>query len=537
MGETSADDGTAWRALEREAEPEGVPEAGRDEDSDELTIMSLEQGADGAGDARRRGRWHLWYRAVGALALVALVAAFGATLVLPRLPKPTIPKPPPEPLPLDLTHAGMDCVDGIAWSPDGTQLVALGAPSCAQMGGPHNNGPTEELVIFEVKTGRPVRSISFGETIAQQVLPPSFRQNADAQALADIAYSQPLWSPDGRSVVLSFNAYAFDSTTQNASVRQYGWGLAVVTLASGTVRVIEGPLVVQTAGGTGQPGLTEPYPAGRWDLRTGTMVEESLEPGLAYMWTSQDELVPTQPLPSESDTSALSSNIGRVGNPMGGRAFTVWQSGMVGYASANYCPQQNGASPPGPAQYTPGDYYVMFLNTPAWSPDGRYLIWGVGTQGRLPFTPAPPAPAATPTATPLGGTYPPAYDCSNFGPAPQYPVLPVRDAGLKAAVAQIALNTQPSITMTWRPDGKALAVAPGDVESGEPALTIYACATGRAQRQFSLSQIEAWAGTGGQAGGSPFTTMAWSPDGSRLALVSPGPIPAVLVMGPKTLGM
>lgn len=523
MGETLGD-GVGERGPASDTDSALRQPAQPDDESGGLTVTSLRPEDGRVGGSGRRGAagWRVWYRAAGALLLVALVAAFALTLVLPRLPRPVPPKPLPDPLALNVGDAGETCVDGVAWSPDGTRLAVLGGDSCLVQTA--TSYAAEKLVVYDARTGRQMWSKTFGGPVLQQIVPPSMRGDAGALAQVAINYSAPLWSPDGRSIALSFNAFQTYTPGQNGEPKQYGWGLIVVPLATADTRVIEGPSVVSVAGGTGLPGLTEPYPVGRWDLRAGRLEEISLAPGLAYTWANQDELVRTAEQPTGQGAA--------VGNPLGGRSFTLWQSGTVSYAPANGCAPPNGPNPSPPPAYSPNDFYVLSLGATAWSPDGRYLLWGPDIEGRLPL--APSAPGPTPTLLPPFQRA--VYNCSDFGPASRYSLLPIRDAGLRAALGEISLGTNPSVEVMWRPDGKVLAVAPGDVASGEPALTLYDTTTGRVLRQFSLTQIETWAAGGGQLSGGPFAAMAWSPDGARMALLPAGPNPEVLVLGPKTLG-
>jgi hypothetical protein len=76
-----------------------------------------------------------------------------------------------------------------------------------------------------------------------------------------------------------------------------------------------------------------------------------------------------------------------------------------------------------------------------------------------------------------------------------------------------------------------VAVEPGNVGNGAPALVIYNCASGSEQVRIIAADIVPYLGNG-----LPFSAMAWSSDGSRLLLVPTGPDPIVHVLGAKILG-
>jgi hypothetical protein len=63
------------------------------------------------------------------------------------------------------------------------------------------------------------------------------------------------------------------------------------------------------------------------------------------------------------------------------------------------------------------------------------------------------------------------------------------------------------------------------------SLTLYDCASGRVRLRLSAEEI-----VPAQSGGEPFSTMAWSPDGTRLLIVPLGPAPIIPVLGPKSHG-
>lgn len=450
--------------------------------------------------------WYRLYRFGGPIALAALLITGVAVWIRPTLPSPPRPLPHPDPLSLYADAAGLSCIHGAAWSPDSARIAMIGSSAC--------NKDDEKLVIFDARTGFHLSVLALYPPVIMKVVPPAVRQDPQALAQVIVDYSQPLWSPDGRSIAVSY--FAFQAASSNSGK----WlGIVVVTVATGNMRVLVAPPVERLVS---SPGASNVDAIQRWDLAQGTAAGLSVLPALSYRWASDGSLTASDLVLTSPDASPPAARGGPVGNPIGGSSFTLWQSGSVVYGVAGGC--RLGA----PTPYSSADYYLLALHTPAWSPDGRYLLPSVFAQGRLPLP--PPPPGATPTPQNLGP--PLAGSCSDYGPPSQWPLLPLRDAGLQAALLLVAISSQPFITFTWRPDGQRLAVAPLETKNGTPALTIYDTRTGRVRAQFSADELVPFKAQGE----TPFSVMTWSPDGQRLLVVPSTPNAIAHVLGPNSLG-
>lgn len=136
----------------------------------------------------------------------------------------------------------------------------------------------------------------------------------------------------------------------------------------------------------------------------------------------------------------------------------------------------------------------------ALSPDGRYLVEDFGLHSLLASdTTPPPSPQAR--------------AASGWG---QAPLIPIRDAGLQAALALVQTNAFSStyltgIEMAWRPDGRVLAV---ESQNPQHSVRLFSCATGTSVGTL----IPATKGGVSSHEDGESNILRWSPDGSRLLL-------------------
>ena len=118
------------------------------------------------------------------------------------------------------------------------------------------------------------------------------------------------------------------------------------------------------------------------------------------------------------------------------------------------------------------------------------------------------------------------------GPAPNdLPSAPFHDKGLRTALGLLDAHGDNQLTLAWSPDGQRLAVATLDFPQNSGSLVIYDCATGEVARNFSASDFEA-----GVAQYSLAQNPVWSPDGRSLLLTISRPDAKVIVLGPQALG-
>ena len=470
---------------------------------------------DGGATTQRGTHGRLWYRLVGGITLgvVVLVAAFlwlqpvAAQLVGIQTPSP-----------IAFSVGEFHCIDDAEWSPNSARIAALSEPGC--------NADTLDtplaqrravLTLYDARTGHALAGIELDALLAGQIAVP-----ASAAGRGQIFYDQLLWLPDGRALAVFFVAIV--PPTSSSIQQQVANGVVLVPtapLSAQGARILLDPLSL-TSVPISPTSTTAPVVFERLDLTTGAVAILQTPFGEVYRWTRDDKL---RPIPQPATTTAP----GEVGNPLGGRQFSLWQSGFIQYESVNVCDSAQGLE-----QYSPQDYYRMGVTTSSISPDGRYFVPTLYAEGRLPIRPPRPSDSTqAPPATPTNAT------CAGSGasaPPSDTTQLPLRDAGLRAALTLVAINTQPSIQFTWRPDGQRLAVAPGDVGSGAPALTIYDCAMGNVRVRYTIAQIDALAHTSSQVGGQPFQLLRWSPDGRNLLALPLGPGAQALIFGDAALG-
>lgn len=117
------------------------------------------------------------------------------------------------------------------------------------------------------------------------------------------------------------------------------------------------------------------------------------------------------------------------------------------------------------------------------------------------------------------------------GPAPdQLPSAPLHDSGLRAALGLLDAYGNTQLTLAWSPDGRRLAVTTLAMAQGTGALAIYDCASGAPLQRFSGAQFEADA--------APYSLAqnpVWSPDSAHLLLTIGRPEPKLLILGPQAL--
>jgi hypothetical protein len=470
----------------------------------DLTITSLRPSSAPPG-ASSRGRFR--YRVGGGCILAALVLAGTLVWLRPKLPLPAIsptPLPARDPLTVDAYSVGIPCVDGAAWSLDSRSFVLAGNSTCNGL----NVAQNETLVVFDAHTGAVRARTTVQVTDIQRAVSPP---DGASWAGTRIDYGQPFWSPDGRRIVVTFEADVSGAIATAGGPTDARDGIVVLDSRLSTMRVLGGLDRTTLLLGVANFG---PQTVEQWDLGAGSASAVMLPMGLAYSWGADDTLSASDVVADSPDAPPPAVSSGPVGNPFGGRDFTLWQQGNVDFADGAGCPGTPSAAAP--------NYYLTFLSTSAWSPDGRYLELSLTANGRPPST--PPAPPTPGPSTPVGG-------CTNFGPAAQWPQVPVHDNGMRAALALVDGTRLQSIQLAWSPDGRRLAVQPSDVSIGAPALTIYDCASGRVRLRLTTGDI-----VPAQGSGSPFGAMAWSPDGTRLLLVPQGPFTTIHVLGPKSLG-
>jgi hypothetical protein len=123
-----------------------------------------------------------------------------------------------------------------------------------------------------------------------------------------------------------------------------------------------------------------------------------------------------------------------------------------------------------------------------------------------------------------------ASPCAGGLPPDQLPSAPLHDNALRAALGLLDAYGNTQLTLAWSPDGRRLAVTTLAMAQGTGALAIYDCASGAALKRFSGAQFEAAA-----AQYSLAQNPVWSPDSAHLLLTIGRPDPKLLILGPQAL--
>jgi hypothetical protein len=216
------------------------------------------------------------------------------------------------------------------------------------------------------------------------------------------------------------------------------------------------------------------------------MIQSALQPppAVGYHWGASGALLPDDAVSSTQAPAPIEP--APVGNPAGGASFSVWQSGETasGFIQVN-----------GVGRSVPGLdlYYARFG---AWSPDGAYLLAPTYFGGRIDTFRSPQPTAAEVASAGFAATA----------------LFPTRDAALASLYGAPA-----RIDLSWSPDGQTLAAWNGGATVGSTQLGLYNAASGRLQVSLPVP-----AAADGQMDTSFNVTdmLRWSPDGSRLALIS-----------------
>lgn len=470
---------------------------------------------------RSRRSVALWL-SIGAL-VVALLAS--GVFIWSRA---TPPRPAPaDPLVLRFPKGGISCPVEAAWSPDGKSIAVLGYSTCSARQ-PETNSPAITpattvptggvLTIYNATSGAVVRAIWLDSWIPPQSLPSNGQNSAPKTKQVAYNYFDLLWAPDGQGAAVLFDVA---SVNQQGAAQDYGGGLLLIHVARGAVDVYARPGFLRAYQAARESVFTSPTAPStlRWDVTTGAMDTVRVPPALDYEWNQNGALRPTQPLGKTPDTPPPAAIIQPIGNPLGGARFSIWQSGILTYASVR-C-----SSSGGPAA---NDYYYAFgmAHTSAWSPDGRYLYLSVGTLGRL-------AAYADPADDTLNGDV-----CMQLGPAEKWLQLPVRDAGMANAITQLDPTTNNQALLTWSPDGKRLAVeltAQAPATANTALVTLYDSQTGKVLTRLTARQL----GMASAPAGAPaLSSPMWAPDGSALLFLKTDQAKgdySILVFGRRSL--
>lgn len=333
---------------------------------------------------------------------------------------------------------GLACITDNAWSPDSRYFAVLGSEgNCSRF--VHEPGL---LNIYDARsTTKALHHLRLDYLLLQSL--DERPLSRDRRGLS-ISYMHVLWSPDGKRLAVTF------VDTDQPSLF---YGLLLMDVNGQHAQVLL------------QPRTTSARFDDEWDVMRGVSVLlPPPSPALVYRWGTAGHLLAAVPLSSKTMPPAPPPV--QVGSPDGGQIFTIWQPGLAHPISLN-----NGL-------------VVFRFNTSfaAWSPDGRYIVEGLGLQGELA----------------QHGEMAPFPAVSSF----QASVTPLLSAGDEAISRTMSTMT----AVAWSPDGRILATyAPGK------PVTLYDAVNGR--KLLSLPPPARQVFLQGVVG-----ILRWSPDSSSLLL-------------------
>jgi hypothetical protein len=461
------------------------------EEVDEVEISDLEHHDTGRGSqcfwrapfllrwqrAPYRQYWRVMSTVGFVLVLVVLLnvsSVFSSSLRVrfkgtsfPRSPMQSLPPLPASTLPTPPQQDGISCLSDAAWSPDSHFIAVLGyqqncSPDLARTG----------LVnLYEAHTGTLLTQMHPDGAILQALnqpltAPPQQAfSNSPSQSTGDaswlaIHYVHVIWSPDSQRLAFTFTMAAQSS-------------------------VMNGVVLMSRDGAHPQVWFQHQNPTApsyaEWDAeqrRPMASTPVPLPAALASHWGTHGRVLPKVLPPATSGPANLS--LGPIGNPDGDHSFTIWQPALM---HAILFTDASGS-------YSISTWRSSFA---AWSPDGRYLVEGLGLSGLL----APP-----------DRPFPSRKVLQAFN-LDQAPILPMRDAAMDEVVENAGIDdTDTVLTLAWSPTGRMMAA----YQAGN-TVALYNSTNGHKLTSFAFP---------GKPAGPPADAVAlrWSPDGSHLLLTS-----------------
>lgn len=462
---------------------------------------------------RAAGGWRRWLAvALSALVVVAVIVAHS----LPR-GQSSASRQIPASLALDPTAYTVSCLEDAAWSPDGREIAILGAQPACSFAFPEQYAyfPTV-MTVVDATTGKLMRQFQpdgynqqkLGLGAPQYITPAPVYEQADNSKQA-IQYEGLAWSPDGKRLALPFYIGLPTSPAgpNQTFKRIYGVYLAA---PDGTGQ----QALSHVTSGAASSGLDY---SGEWNVKTGAYMPPKpgapptsptsftaapLQPlATTYTWNSDGSLTGANPLsadgaPGPADAPAP------VGDPIGGRSFSLWQPTEVSTLNSF-----NNVAVTPPAT-------VAAFQFVAWSPDGTYLLQAFTNAVRL-----------QPTGLPVPGP----QQLAQLGLTSSL-VAPLHDRTLDTllnhASASAGQGRGPGGDFAWSPDGKLLATYSGDHYSdGANAgqALVYDAATGQVKQTFTIQE------TSNAEASYTTSPLHRSPDGTRLLAQSHGELFALHV--------
>lgn len=382
---------------------------------------------------------------------------------------------------------GYVCTDGGAWSPDSRLIAIVGYEQCSSSDIQLYTGTV--IHIYDAASGKSIASLHPDQKVLS-ALHALFPQQRETPSLY---HRSLLWSPDGTHIALTLGI-----TYQNGNIYTYATGVWLSDIAGKDARVL---LDKHT-----QSSANYLFLYTEWDVQQNQVTARhviggssyvdsaSIPTAAAYQWGTHGDLLPqgayTTATPPRPDT------LGAVGNPVGGKSFTVWQSASVELTKQG---QSSDSTISGPGVYLWNSYFC------AWSPDGRYIIDALIITARM---------------EPEGFPKPTKRDLTTLQ-MNDFPLLPVRDAALRAVLLSFAGKSdsrQDFAFVSWSPSGRALAVQQSSWPRFGRSVDVYQSSTGYRRAVLSMPFLPAPA-TG--QNGFFQDGFSWSPDGSMILAQDP----------------
>jgi len=386
-----------------------------------------------------------------------------------------------QPLPMDIRPSvsilpqndGFACVADTTWSNDMKYLAFVGyQKSCTLLNKQYEPGL---VAIYNAFSGRLIGHFKPDSTILSALK----TRFAQVHGVPVIYYNHISWSSSQQRLALTFSVFYLFQPAPALISNFYG-------------------VLLTDRGGTPQKVLLQAQKNNvanvEWDLARDVELDTSvISPGaspiartspslLVYIWGENGSLL----LAAQQTTHTIPSRTSNdsVGNPDGGKSFSIWQPGWVGLTT-----QTGRGKVHLPGAYSWNSYFT------AWSPDGRYLVDNVSVMGRFEVTDQPQL-----TSQALIDLH-----MENLS------LLPVRDIALLHVLKTLTgapanLSRQ---LIAWRPDGRTMAA----YDNGTMDLDLFDCSTGYQVASLLLP-------TNASMGLVGFNTqLQWSPDGTRLFLL------------------
>ena len=419
---------------------------------------------------------------LGLLVVIVVGAIFGARAYLTRRaaaqPKPVLRLDP-------LGQSNLGCLQSLVWSPDGSELAALGALQ-GNCGGASPDAPTDAIAIYSVSSGKLITLLKPDLTIFDSAAVKQFAATNNETAQPMNVYLQGLtWTHDQQALVMTYSVIIQLPEGQSGATPGMFGVLRLGLRNAALTKLWANPLSNTITNGA----------LPRWDLTTGDLshVPQWTGSSTSYMWFEGGQIAPT------------GTDSGKpIGSPDTGQMFSIWQAGVLQQSTFSDLPNS------APQEVVWGSQFAVL------SPDDRYYFPYFPAYGVL----VPPSPK------PLHA---------------QVQQIEPRDGALldlaKTLVATPPTRGQPAqVLVTWRPDGQLLASTtmynpgsnPNTSATPQFTVTLHDTSSGKVIARLTPNF------NGFQNGQAGQEMLSWSPDGKHLALVD-NVYGAITIWGPGAL--